>query len=657
MNYLNKQYCSLFLWMLIIAVGSLDAKSQERFKSRNVYDNRYLSSSGIVRIGDLFKELPFWNSFSIDGFTHFSNNSFSGVDYSRQTWSLFIDGRVIDHSVLGFNDLNILPYTLDDLDSIEVFQQPIMISGVWAGGGAIHLHTKKSEGVQLNTQLYLGNEVDDPGPFIYTELEPVNIDRIGPDFSSTLRLGTGDFYTNIGLHFREHHSTDSRISARTKALHDLNNRAPRKVLQSSNVRMGYQTKTWLTEWGLSSSLHDDFPYLPTFGAEIPMSQSQNSVYLRSQISLGSDFSGFVHLTRNEDHLKNRFNYLYWDPALKVSLFRSRIGFQVTPKNGTYLFGLGNDVHHAKVWLSTLRDPRYSGRHLFFSGQQVIGKQHLLLQTDFGRYKKTFLPKISFQWSISHTELNLSYNKRSTIEEPQIWYWMDQGYNEFSRLGPNVEGFQHLAPAEDYVATFSQGIRLGSTVQARFLLGFRSHQNDWAVQKEYLYEQGMTRFLGDLELRTGITGSRRFWGLTLHHNLENGLSQELSYVQMQTYAHSDDVYKSMSKQFPELRLQYRLHYTYSPGFSVGTLVRTSSPTQWYSFDSLDPNNTPNFDGSRIPNQLQWDVFAKKTLFDHRIWTSFRVENILDRPLQEWPIGEIQHMTLHLSLGMKLGNNRH
>jgi len=655
MRFNSKRYLAYILGLFFVACTT-SVHAQDALKSRSVFNAEYLSSSGMVRLGDLFKELPLWNSYSSDGFTHYSNNSFSGYDYSRQTWSLFIDGRIIDQSVLGFNDLNTLPFSIHDLDSIEVFHRPIMIAGVWAGDGAIHVHTKKTQGVHFQTELYLGNEVDDPGPFIYTELEPVNIDRIGPDFSTSLRFGLGDFYTNVSLQLKEHHSTDSRISARTKALHDLSNRAPRKILIAPSFRMGFQSDKTLTEWGFSSSFLDDFPYLPTFGAEIPMSQNITSYYFKGRYSIGDHFAAFANLTRNEDHLKNRFNYLYWDPAFKLSLFRTRIGVELNAGRGIYQMGFGSDRHKAEVWIDDLERSAYSGRHFFVSAQQSFGKNLFLIQTELGSYDEQILPKMLFHWSRSDTELSLSYNKRSNTEKAHLWYWMDEGYDQFSRLGRNVVGFQNVTPAEDYAALLSQGFKLGATVNSRLLFGFRSHQNDWSVQKRYFYQAGMTRFLGDLDLETGITGSRRFWGLSIHHQLKDQLSHELSYVHMQTYRHSNDRYKNRSKQLPELRFQYRLHYRASPGFHLGTLFRSSSSTEWDDFDTLDPRLTPNFDGSRIPNQLQWDIYAKKTFFDRRLWTSMRLENILDKPLQEWPIGEIQHMTFHVMMGMQLGNDR-
>lgn len=638
------------LFLVVLGNGAL---AQDAFKRRQVLDSKTLSSSGLVRLGDLFKELPLWNSFSSDGFTHFANNSFSGVDYSRQTWYLFVDGRVLDPGLLGFNDLNTLPFTTNDLDSIEIFHQASMIEGIWAGNGAIHLHTKKSSGVQISSELYLGNEVNDPGPFIYTELEPVNIDRIGPDFSTSIRLGSGDFYSNIHLSFKEHHATDRQISYRTRALHDLNNRAPRKILQSTALRMGYQTRQALVEWGVNASVYDDFPYLLTYGAEIPMTEHHTSIYVRGRYALRSGFAGFVNITRNEDHLKNRFNYLYWDPAIKGSVLRIRTGLEIKEGKGTYQIGLGEDYYAARVWTGTLNNPDYSGRHLFISAQQGLGAHFFSIQSSLNNIEGSVLPKIAFHWSLFDTELNISYNKQSKLEQAPIWYWMDEGYNDFERLGPNIDGFQDISPSEFYSAMLSQGFKLGSSTKGRLLLGLRSQRNDWSIIKDYQYVSGMTRFLGDLDLQTKITGTRRFAGINVHQKIGD-LSHELSYVHMLGQYKSDKSYESITNQQPRSSLLYSLHYDVSPGFRFGSLINVHSATRWDMFQSLDPRLTPKYEGITIPAQVQWDLFAKKTFFNQRLWSSMRLENILDRALQEWPIGEIQQMTFHIGLGIQIGN---
>jgi hypothetical protein len=71
-----------------------------------------------------------------------------------------------------------------------------------------------------------------------------------------------------------------------------------------------------------------------------------------------------------------------------------------------------------------------------------------------------------------------------------------------------------------------------------------------------------------------------------------------------------------------------------------------------FNNLDSQITPSFDGIRIPTAVQWDLFAKKTFFSNRIWSTMRIENILDKALREWPIGEVQQMTFHIGLGLTL-----
>ena len=646
-----RRYIISFLSVLFLSLMHQPVFGQDVLKNRQVLGSAYLSSSGFVRLGDLFKELPLWNSYSGDGFTHFANNSFSGIDYSRQSWLLYVDGRVVDHGLLGFNDLNTLPFCVNDLDSIEIFHQPTMIEGVWAGNGAIHLHTKRSSGVNVSSEVYLGNEVDDPGPFIYTELEPVNIDRIGPDVTTSLRLGTGDFYSNIHLSFKEHHSTDRAIYYRTSALHDLNNRAPRKILQSTALRMGYQTDQALIEWGLSSSIYDDFPYLLSYGAEVPMTEHLTSAYLKSRYEIGSGFAGFANITRNEDHLKNRFNYLDWDPGIKVSLTRLRAGVEKNVGNGVYQIGIGNDYHTARVWLGSLDDSDYSGRHLFLSAQQEVGVHLFSLHSSLDEYRDAYLPKMMFHWSMYKTDLSLSYSKHSPFEVPHIWYWMDEGYNGFGQLGPTLSGFQGVRPTAFFSASVHQGFTLTSSIQGRILFGLHSHKHDWSIVKNYQYIDGMTRFLGDLELKSDISGARSYAGISLRQKHGN-FYQEISYVQLISQHRSSSIYDQATKELPGTKLQYNLHYDVSPGFRFGSLLRLSSATEWNMFNNLDSQITPSFDGIRIPTAVQWDLFAKKTFFSNRIWSTMRIENILDKALREWPIGEVQQMTFHIGLGLTL-----
>src|SRR5690606_26054656 len=94
---------------------------------------------------------------------------------------LMVDGQPLHATVLGISHLNAYPLDVGLIDSIEVFEGPVLCEGVFAPSGLIHIRTRLEKGpVYLGATGAVMNETGDPGPYRYTPLETENIDRSGP---------------------------------------------------------------------------------------------------------------------------------------------------------------------------------------------------------------------------------------------------------------------------------------------------------------------------------------------------------------------------------------------------------------------------------------------------------------------------------------------
>jgi len=645
-----RNYAICIAMMLILATSSTGFAQGV---GRTVYDRNMLLDFGVYRPADLLELLPSWNSWSVDGFSnHASANGLS--NYTQERWVLFVDNRRIERNLLGILDLNILPLAVDQIDSIEVFSVPTMVAGQWAGQGAVHIFTNRSsDGIDIGGSLYTGNEINDPGPFLYTDYRTQNIDRVGPDGNGFLHLASGGFYVAASALYREHHSTDEHIGYRTKEHHDNNNHSPRKLLFAPMVRAGFLGKKTDMDLVMTQSTFNDFAFIPGFGAELPMRQTYSSLSAQGSFDLGNKMKLTAGVTATEDFHHGRDNLLAWDPNIKADALRARTGLHFEMADWSLEVGGGADIFRARPFVDVLSSDQYRVYRGYANSTHTSLHAHTRLAAEVSRVAGSILPKIQLHHRRNLVSLHASLSRNSIFEQQSLWYWMKLGYTGFSSLAPNMTGFDQIGVNVTATADLELDIVSSPSFRLTANAGVRHTKDDWATISSYIYLPSEVRFKDDLQLISDLGGTMAVSGVHGRISTIRGFEHEF-YGGVQSAVQGGQTYKNLSRETPKIRSFYGIRYLGVPGFTLSGRLNLHSSTEWSGFYNTSREDTPFFSGPVVPTQLKVNLFARKTILNERAWAALKFENVMNRSLQDWPAGEVRDMTFHIAIGASLKN---
>ncbi len=639
------------LWIILLLVTVMASSSYAQTNGRVIYDRKMLLDYGVYRPADLIELLPGWSTWSIDGFTnHVSASGLS--NYSQERWVLFVDNRRIERGLIGLLDLNLLPIAVHQIDSVEVFTVPTTIAGQWVGQGAIHIFTTRDgDGIDLGGSMYTGNEINDPGPFLYTDYRTQNIDRIGPDGNGYLHLAKNGFYVSASALYREHHTTDEYIGYRTRERHDNNNHSPRKLLFTPLLRAGFVGGKTDVDLVMTQAVLNDFAFIPGYGAELPMQQTYTSLSAQGSFAMGEFVRFKAGVTATEDFLHGRDNLIAWDPNLKTDALRARVGWHIASAAWSLEFGGGLDLFRARPFYDNLISDQYRVNRGYVNTANITPRSQTHLSTEISQVAGSLLPKIHLNHRWKPISLNASFSRNSILEHQSFWYWMKMGYKGFSTLTPNLTDFDKIEVHS--MATADLELTLLSSESARLStsMGLRYTQNDWATISSFTYLPEEVRFMDDLRLVSDLGGMVAVANLYGRLRTVLGFEHEL-YGGIQSSIQGGEIFRELSREVSKLRAFYGIRYVGTPGFTLSGRFNVNSSTEWSAFYGTSRSDTPFYSNPVVPTQMKLNLYARKTIFNERAWAALKFENVLNRSLQDWPAGEVRDMTFHISIGASL-----
>ncbi len=638
-------------WFALVIAIATPYTSQAQTDLRAVFDREQLLDYGVQRPGDLLELLPRWSSWSVDGFSnHVSASGLS--NYTHERWALFVDKRRVERSLLGLLDLNTLPFTVHQIDSVEVFSMATTIAGQWVGHGAIHFHTiRDGDGVDIGGSMYTGNEINDPGPFLYTEYRTQNIDRIGPDANGYLHLASKGFYATTSVLYREHHATDEHIGYRTRVRHDNNNHSPRKIMFAPMARLGYFGEKSDVEAVVMQSVFNDFAYISGYGAELPMRQTTTNLSARGSFVVGRNLTFTTDFSATEEFNHGRDNLLAWDPNIKVDAVRARAGLTVASETWKLAFGGGADLFRARPFNDVLISAQYRIYRGYINADRATTVAQTSIAAEVAQVAGSVLPKVAVHYRWNPISLHASYSRNSIFEQQSLWYWMSMGYQGFSTLTPNPAGFNHIGVNSQAAADVAFTPFASGSVHLNIHAGLRYSRDDWAFISDYTFLPGEVRFKDNLRFVSDLGGALAVAGIGGQVRTGGGTEHEF-YGGIQSAVSGGDSYREISREMPKLRGYYGIRYVGVPGFSLAGRFDVQSATEWSAFFNTQRDLTPYYDGPVIPSFAKLNLSVRKTMIDGRIWAALKFENVLNRSLRDWPAGEVRDMTFHISMGASL-----
>jgi hypothetical protein len=395
----------------------------------------------------------------------------------------------------------------------------------------------------------------------------------------------------------------------------------------------------------------DIAFIHSYGAEIPMRQTVHSASFNGSYAIGDAARLNASLVATEDFAHGRDNFLAWDPNIKSDILRARTALGFSSNSVIWNIGAGLDLFRVRPGNYTLISDQYRVYRAYATADLPRPNGNDQLAVEVGHVAGALLPKVALSIRRTHIDASASFGRNSVYESHSLLYWMHMGYDAFASLSPNPSNFSDIMVNTTATADLSINLLDDSSVKLSAFGGFRYSQNDWATIQDFNFIPGPNRFQGDIRIVPDLGGSHLDIGLRAEHHGDGGFDH---FVQggVRTVTHGGDTFREIMREMPRYNLSYRIRYVALPGFTMAGAFHLHSATEWRSFYSVAKEGTPFYGGPVVPTQIRFNLSARKTILDGRVWTSLKVDNALNRSLQDWPAGEVRDMTFHIAVGASL-----
>jgi len=602
------------------------------------FNKDQLTHAGLVRLSDIFFLIDEFDYYSIDGFTWQATPKDYDF-YQQQNWILMVNGQTIQTKMFDTVNLNLLPYSPDQIDSIEIFVYPQQIEGEFSDKGIIHLYTRSiKKGLTLQGQFTAGNRTGDPGPYRYTEYWSENIDRIAADESYWLSYADTNAYIGIGHYVQMHYPTDPRMADRLRDIYVESN--PYIKSKSFSIRAGLTNILSHPKLEIFQTTMEDLYFFKPAGHEIPTNHNFFFVGLSGGDNISSTVELNYRLFYQNHRLDNRPNSLKYD----FDWGMEKIGGNI--KSGFYnrinQCDFGIEIIQLRANTGYVLSKRFLLRGKFYGSYHYYGflnhKPGLAGMFELGDSGQEIKLSVSDQYTVSESsDLTgvLSYSETSTLKENTLWYWSNNGYDFVNDIGSSYEIEGSLIPASQWTfdLTLKRAEKKWPTIEGG--LSFRRFlSKNWELQP-LTYNPNSKTVSGPVFIKTNASISRsRFFikfdyrgPITLIHHL---------YYHYSTSLESSSIVHNLWRSIPEHRINYRIAYTPVDSFSIWSMLQYKSSAFWYDYRHVNKGSKGEY-SAQLSDIISLDLAVNKWLWHKQIKVDVIFRNIFNRENIYFPIG--------------------
>ena len=615
-----------------------------------------IANAGMVRLGDIFRLSDRWYAYTIDGYT-WSAQASGLSPASNPRWTVLVDGNPVELGLFGIQNLDVIPIHTNEIECIEMIARPEVVAGSLRQFGTIHIKTRTAEqGMTLGASVAAGNEVNDPGPFLYTPLTSPNIDRIGPIGAAGIDVGVGGLSARLSGKFDEFHVTDRQVDERAKQLFDIDSK-PRITLQAAGLTAAFDSR-----WGRQNVLAGrsetgDLLFFDAFGLEIPATRHFEYLGGAGTIMFGTA------------ELRYRGSYLSHDLVHRQNVENLTFDFRKQVISG----GLETRIHSGPIGLAgggsfdlmdalstrSIVDTRTIQTQVFgeitgsFRGR-VHGTIHASwIQAEeaptFAFYQSLYVSPWEGHWM----SLTSSLARRTLAMDESLLRWTQLGYTLPPR--PTIEDEPPAADIRNL--PFDPEPRLG-TVDLEFggliakkvsyhVTGYyRRATSDYIPIHEIAYSAESTGLLTNTRLQGYLSSGFLGLSFSLGHRLIRRLSQRLTYV-AEGITSGDKALEDFHAHIPAQRLSYSLTFSPVDRFSLFARARYHVGTVWQEYHAVAAASG-GFYPAELSDALLIDIAATKRIWKDHLLANVSIRNVLNEPYRTHPGGAIFDMAFHFSV---------
>ena len=653
----------VFRVLLLVFCAVLTNRTQAASPGKQVITGEEIRQAGLTRLGDVLLLVDDWSVNSTDGYVwQVSPNGLSSL--GRQSWSVYINGQQYRLRTIDRQQLNFLPVTLTEIDSVEVYSLPRLVHGEFVTSGMIRIHTgTPKEGLEGNAHLMMGNETGDPGPYRYTRFAAPNKDRFGDRETVSLRYGTNRWYAGAAL---QNDIVPFADFYQHKRVRPLINEPPGVLEPIPSVRIGTRMPSEVHQLQFSQTVPvKAFLYFPSMGRELPYKPRFTHAGISGQFAGSGRMPLRYQFTYSNNALlsyENSLGFLFdWEMWTLEGMFEKEYVLNMVSGSFGAGYAYNQLLTRFVVENNTTDLSRVFGNARYRVGERIQQEVGVSVETDGQQVFPNVAMSTVWDAGESYTvNAHLSYSASPIFEEYPLWFWEQRGYALLSRYEVPYErsADSFTDPVEVVTGELLWEYDMGYGLRLEGDLKYRRFQGLVFEQRGYRFQPESCTFPGVMRVLDGQSGRLLGGSVALFHRLSERIWYRVFYEGWKTKTGSQ-LFREARDRIPDHRAGFRITYVPVRNFSIWGMVKYQSATHWADFELVDgsicagPAGAEKTFRSELPGFVSLDLQFKKWFWRRRMTVSLLLRNLTDKPYQYHPVGNGYNLSFYLTMTLFLG----
>jgi hypothetical protein len=626
--------------------------SAQTFNSnREVFTSDELKAAGILNLTDVYRLSVRWDRTSIDGY-NFRGAAGAQSVYQKQKFSVLINDQKTDIQYLDEQNVDLLPFTIDIIDSVIIIYSPELYKGEYTNNGIINFILKKpADGLSVNALQSIGNEVGDPGPYIYTEYDSPNVDKLGYTAGINFTSKGKEWFIAGSFKFNENFITDPAVIDRINAVSWSN----KTNLLGASAILGLSKFSGEHKLLFNYTESDGYYFSRQFGNEVPGKRIYKHIGFDGNFEVNPQIRINYYIKTGANSLLSRDDKLDLTYQLEVNSTLGRIDAVYSGKSFTANAGISYSNKEGRR--SDIQyNETYDFLKLFGSvnfGLSGSTEQQLMFHTTKNYNNYALNARLVNIWNINNNNSlysSLSYSENLFNENSDYWSWSQNGNPvttpEFNSI--IVSDISSKAKSLDAGAAY----RYSPSPAFQFEAGvnFIATKNDYMEVPVYTYDKDKSLF----NTMMYLVNNQNYNVVNFYSDIEHRISNLFSHIFKYSYQSILDGSSGMMdiwNEFPEHKFYYSILMQPSETFSILAALRYTSPTEWHEYRYVSPQSFNRYN-NKIDHRLVADLSMQKWFWSRKIWINLMFNNIFNQEEYYHPVGASLDFRMYLQIHIYL-----
>jgi len=652
MKFIN----SILLSLLICSTVFSQSLSEDEL----VVTKADLELFSVKRLADIFTILPQLDIYTIDSYRYYlmDGNLFQNTPNSIV---VLINGVRTNFNTLGYVNLNQFPLDMELVDEIIIKKNPSVYNGEYSSGIIIDIITRKiDKDISFLFTRSTGNEIGDPGPYLFTEYASANVDEVGPNTFLTTSYGSKNFSTALGFMSQVAPTTDQAVLKRT------NNFLLQNYIVNYSAIYGYGSLTSGNgNYNLFSAFSQsgqpfvgsiygaDLIFLDELSFEIPFQSNNFLISSGNEISLNSTDRILFDVNLNysvadQSELSNDF-FFNSDDIIAYGKF----SFSSSIGKFNYLVGSSVEYQSLKSGYNSFNNnrimPAIFASSNFQSANNLKHNIEAIVQSDNNntRFFVNFGNSLKLDHSNKLVFSLYAGNLFNNVYSPH--YRISRGMEAQNQYNFDSTTQSNNAFLSSLNLEYSH--RLNNNISFNTGINLTNESNlDYVLKNFSFNESEGTIDINQNEKYESVDGTYGEFFIGFYLRLFNSLDQNF-YYRYKGYLAGDEIYEKVMQRFPKNKFFYSLVYTPYKDLNGSLNFTYTTSQEWIEYRNITVENDDVY-LNKLENNLLLNIAITKGFWKNRILLSTVIENLLNERIQFHPVGSTTDLTFYLKLKVLL-----